>query len=103
MFEKFKISGLLRILKSHSYHNEYREIKKDIRSLVDVGEPAILPLIAVMNQQNDFMTSHVSNALGRLGSVTVLTKTSEGKTIIYPEGSLILSGPGGRVIWSAIK
>jgi hypothetical protein len=31
------------------------------------------------------------------------TVSPEGKTITYPESSLILFGPDGRVIWSAIK
>jgi len=31
------------------------------------------------------------------------TVTPDGKKIEYPESSLILSGPDGKVIWSAIK
>jgi len=31
------------------------------------------------------------------------TITPEGKTIAYPESSLIRFGPDGKVIWSAIK
>lgn len=31
------------------------------------------------------------------------TVTPDGKTIEYPESSLILSGPDGKVIWRAIK
>jgi hypothetical protein len=31
------------------------------------------------------------------------TETSDGKTIAYPESSLLLFGPDGKVIWSAIK
>ena len=31
------------------------------------------------------------------------TKSPDGKTIEYPESSLILFGPDGKVIWSAIK
>jgi len=31
------------------------------------------------------------------------TVTPDGKIIEYPESSLILFGPDGKVIWSAIK
>jgi hypothetical protein len=31
------------------------------------------------------------------------TETPDGKTIEYPESSLILFGPDGNVIWRAIK
>jgi len=31
------------------------------------------------------------------------TETPDGKTIAYPESSLILFGPDGKVIWRAIK
>jgi hypothetical protein len=39
----------------------------------------------------------------RFAAGTTMTKTSDGKTIEYPESSLILFGPDGKAIWSATR
>jgi hypothetical protein len=39
----------------------------------------------------------------RFAAGRAATETPDGKTIAYPESSLILFGPDGKVIWSAIK
>ena len=39
----------------------------------------------------------------RFAAGKVETVTSDGKTIAYSESSLILFGPDGKIIWSAIK
>jgi len=43
------------------------------------------------------------NGISRFVAGKTETITPEGKTIAYPESSLVLFGPDGKVIWSAIK
>jgi hypothetical protein len=43
------------------------------------------------------------NGKDRFAAGNAQTETPDGKTITYPESSLILFGPDGKVIWSAIK
>jgi len=41
--------------------------------------------------------------VGRFAAGKTKAISPDGKTIEYPESSLILYGPDGKVIWSAIK
>jgi hypothetical protein len=43
------------------------------------------------------------NGNGRFMAGIITMISPEGKTVAYPESSLILFGPDGKIIWSAIK
>jgi len=43
------------------------------------------------------------NGMERFTAGKIKTVTPDGKVIEYPESSLVLFGPDGKIIWSAIK
>jgi len=49
------------------------------------------------------LTFFDENGNDRFAAGKIATVSPDGKTIEYPESSLILYGPDGKVIWSAIK
>ena len=56
-----------------------------------------------VNKDGPWLTLGDENGKSRFVAGKTKTVSPDGKTIEYPESSLILYGPDGKVIWSAIK
>ena len=88
--EKGKIRTVLAVVKDEAGLSLYDE-KGECRAalLVDKDGPTL-----GLHDEN----GHIRFAAGKTATVS-----PDGKTIEYPESSLILFGPNGKAIWSAIR
>jgi hypothetical protein len=57
----------------------------------------------VVRKDGSSLALYDKNGTTRFEAGKAKTMTPDGKTIEYPESSLILYGPDGKVLWSAIK
>jgi hypothetical protein len=72
-------------------------------SLILFDENGKMRVFLAVGKEGASLTLGDEKGQARFAAGWTVTVTPDGKTIEYPESSLILFGPDGKIIWSAIK
>jgi hypothetical protein len=98
-----KEGPMLKLYDKNGKHRAALVVLKDGPGLALCDENGEARIFLGVSKEGPSLMLNDEKGTGRFAAGRTGTVTPDGKTIAYPESSLILFGPDGKVIWSAIK